>query len=176
MRAGIHVVIQISPFEVKQEAVRILRAAGLSHLVFYPSSFMENFTGSQRSGNRILLAGTSFQKMWFIAGDDYGAMVARAFLLPEGESREYPIQGPEGLTYDEAARVYVENYPKAKLTISRAPALALRVGALFSEKMSYAHHITTALNRYPEAFESERSWEELGSPRITLAEFARNAP
>ncbi|HEU5163652.1 MAG TPA: SDR family oxidoreductase [Thermoanaerobaculia bacterium] len=163
-------------FEVKQEAVRILRASGLPHLIFYPSSFMENFSGSQRSGDKIMLAGKSLQKMWFIAGEDYGEMVSRAFRLPEGESREYPIQGPEGFTYDEAARVYVENYPKATLRISRVPAFPLRVAALFSPKMNYVHHILTALNRYPETFESERSWEELGRPKITLAAFARNAP
>ncbi|HEY0590761.1 MAG TPA: NAD(P)H-binding protein, partial [Thermoanaerobaculia bacterium] len=107
-------------FDVKQEAVRILRSSGIPHLIFYPSSFMENFTGSQRNGDRIMLAGRSLQKMWFIAGEDYGAMVARAFRLPPGESREYAVQGPEAFTYDEAARVFVENYAKAPLKISKA--------------------------------------------------------
>ena len=46
-------------------------------------------------------------------------------------------------------------------------------GALVSEKTSYLYHILTALNHYPERFESDRSWEELGRPRMTLAEFAR---
>lgn len=162
-------------FDVKHEAVRILRSSGLPHLIFYPSSFMENFTGTQRAGDRIMLAGKSLQKMWFIAGDDYGVMVARAFRLPEGESREYAIQGPEGFTYEEAAAVFVENYPNAKLKIAKMPLLPLRLAAPFKAKMHDLVHIVTALNRYPETFESERSWEELGRPRITLAEFARGA-
>lgn len=162
-------------FRVKNEAVDILRHAGIPHLIFYPSSFMENFTHGQRSGNRILLAGRSREPMWFIAGDDYGAMVAKAFALPAGESREYPVQGPEAFTYQQAARVFVENHPQARLKITTVPAGLLRAIGLVHRPTREAWHIITALNHYPERFESERTWEELGRPKITLAEFARTS-
>jgi hypothetical protein len=32
--------------------------------------------------------------------------------------------------------------------------------------------IMKALNNYREKFQAEQSWEELGKPRITLAEYA----
>ena len=161
-------------FDVKNEAVRILRESGLPHLIFYPSSFMENFTGEQLSGKKILIPGKSRQKMWFIAGDDYGEMVAKAFALPEGESREYPVQGLEPFTYEEAAEVFVENYP-GELRISRPPVWPLRLAGLVSPKMRDLWSIVYALNHYPEKFESEETWKELGKPKITLAEFAKEA-
>lgn len=162
-------------FDVKHEAVRILRQSGIPHLVFYPSSFMENFDHEQRSGNRIMIPGKSRQKMWFIAGDDYGVMVAKAFALPEGESREYPVQGLEPFTYEEAARVFVENYPHERLKVSSPPLWPLRIAGWFSPKMRDLWSILYALNHYPEQFQSEKTWSELGTPAITLAEFARTS-
>jgi len=40
---------------------------------------------------------------------------------------------------------------------------------LFSQKMNYVAHICEALNKYPEKFESETTWKDLGKPAITLA-------
>ena len=37
--------------------------------------------------------------------------------------------------------------------------------------MNYAYHICEALNKYPEKFESENTWNDLGKPSITLAEY-----
>lgn len=160
-------------FDVKRQAIRMLRDSGLPYFIFYPSSFMENFTHEQRQGDRIMLAGKSRAKMWFIAGDDYGRMVAKAMAFPLDLSGEYVIQGLEGFTYDEAAQVYVENSPE-KLRISRAPLWPIKAAALFSPKMRDLARILEALNNYPEQFDGQKAWDDLGKPRITLAEFARS--
>lgn len=159
-------------FDVKQEAVRILKESGLPYLIFYPSSFMENFDATQRKGDKVLLAGTSRAPMWFIAGDDYGRMVAKAFALPEGESGEFPVQGREPFTYDEAAAVFVKHHP-GKLRISKTPSFVIRLAGLVSPMMNRVWHIVHALNHYPERFQSEETWKRLGEPEITLAEYAR---
>jgi uncharacterized protein YbjT (DUF2867 family) len=159
-------------FDVKREAIRLLRDSGLPYFIFYPSSFMENFTHEQRQGNRIMLAGKSRAKMWFIAGDDYGRMVAKAMALPPGVSGEYIVQGPEGFTYDEAAKVYVESSPE-DLRVARMPLWPLRLASIFKPSMRDLVKILVALNNYPERFDSEKTWNELGRPQITLAEFAK---
>jgi hypothetical protein len=38
--------------------------------------------------------------------------------------------------------------------------------------MSYAANICEALNKYPEKFESGKSWDELGKPSTRLADYA----
>lgn len=162
-------------FETKREAVRILKGSGLEWTVFYPSSFMENFLESYREGNRIMLAGKSRHAQWFIAGDDYAAQVARSLEMDSAAGREYVVQGPEPLTTDEAARIFVENYTREPLRVSKLPLWPLRLGGIFNRRTSDLWHIVEALNEYPEEFGAETTWSELGHPRITVAEFARRA-
>ena len=161
-------------FDVKREAIRLLRDSGLPYFIFYPSSFMENFVYSQREGNKIMLAGRSRAKQWFIAGDDYGRMVAKAMSFPADVSGEYLVQGLEGFTYPEAAKVFVENSPE-DLRVSQMPLWPLRLAGIFKPSTRDLVKILVALNNYPERFDSEKTWSELGRPQITLAEFAKGA-
>jgi uncharacterized protein YbjT (DUF2867 family) len=158
-------------FDVKHEAVRLLKESGIPYLIFYPSTFLESFR-LQRQGPFLTLGGTSDVRMGFITAHDYGRQVARAFALPAGESREYVVQGPERLTYAEAARRYVEHVPE-KLRVVTAPVGVLQFLGLFSPQLNYAGHILEALNRYPEQFEAAETWRELGTPTTTVEEFAR---
>lgn len=161
-------------FDMKKEALEKIRASGIPYTIFYPSTFMENFMITYRKGNRILLAGTSHHKMYFIAGKDYGQWVARSFELLKKESKEYVVQGPEGYTADEAADVFIRNYSREKLTISRAPLALLKFLGIFSNTINYGHNIIVALNNYPEKLEAEETWNTLGRPATTLADYARS--
>jgi uncharacterized protein YbjT (DUF2867 family) len=160
-------------FDVKREAVRLVRESGIPYTIFYPSSFMENFTADQQKGGKIMLGGKSKQPMWFIAGDDYGRQVARSFAMPGDNDREYSVQGLEPFTYDEAAVVFVRNVTAKRLRVSRTPLGLIRFLGIFSTPMKNLSKILEALNDYPETFQSERTWAQLGKPEITLAEFAR---
>jgi hypothetical protein len=83
------------------------------------------------------------------------------------------VQGPEAYTWDEGARVFIDNYSKAKLKIMKAPMAMLKLAGRVSSKTWYGYKILTALNNYPEKFEAEETWNELGKPQITLAEYAQ---
>ncbi len=164
-------------FSIKQSAVDKIKSSGIPYAIFYPSNFMENLdVGDFRQGGRMVLAGESKHPMYFIAGEDYGRQVAKAFeILGGDENRDYPVQGPEALTNDEAVKIFVENYEKEKLKISKAPIQILKILGAFNQKMNYGAKILTAINNYPEKFESEKTWEELGKPRITVKEYARKS-
>lgn len=163
-------------FRLKRQAVEKVKAGGIPYTIFYPSSFFENFQNGYKQGNKMMLAGESKAPMWFVAGSDYGRQVARSFeILDADENREYAVQGLEPFTADEAVKVFVENYQKEKLKISKMPMFLLKIAALFNQKMNYTAKIIEALNNYPEKFESEKTWEELGKPEMTLAEYARNS-
>ena len=59
-------------------------------------------------------------------------------------------------TADEAVKVFVENYQKEKLTVSKAPLFVLKIAGLFNQKMNYTAKIIEALNNYKEEFTSEK--------------------
>ena len=163
-------------FEIKKQAVEMIKASGIPYTIFYPSSFMENFDkGDYKQGNKMMLAGESKHPMWIIAGSDYGKQVAKAFQISEAENRDYDVQGLEAFTAAEAVKVFSDNYGREKLTISKAPLLVLKIAGLFNQKMNYGAKILDALNNYPEKFAAETTWTELGKPIVTLAEYARNS-
>ena len=157
-------------FQIKQAAVNAIKKAGLNYTIFYPSTFMECLDKQMLQGTRIMLAGKSEAPMWFIAGKDYGVQVAWAMKKAGDTNQEYVVQGLEPFTSDEAAKVFIDNV-KSKIKIMRAPLAPLKYLGIFNQRMNYAYHICEALNRYPEKFESQNTWDDLGKPSTTLAEY-----
>ncbi|QMW06050.1 SDR family oxidoreductase [Spirosoma foliorum] len=161
-------------FAIKNEAVRCIKDAGLDFSIFYPSCFMDSINGTQRVGRFVLLVGRSAVRPWYVSAQDYGKQVARAFQIAQpGENQEYVIQGPEAITQHEAAHRFVAAYQTEKLTIVTTPPFLMRLGRSFSAQADYGWHITEALNNYPEVFEAERTWNDLGKPKTTIEQFAK---
>lgn len=158
-------------FQIKHAAVNAIKKSGLNYSIFYPSTFMECLDQQMIQGSRVMLAGNSVAPMWFIAGKDYGKQVAWALKKAGNDNQEYTVQGLEPFTFDQAAKVFCENY-KAPLKTLKAPLGPIKILGIFNQKMNYAYHICDALNKYPEKFESENTWNDLGKPTITLAEYA----
>jgi uncharacterized protein YbjT (DUF2867 family) len=157
-------------FQIKQAAVNAIKKSGLNYSIFYPSTFMECLDKQMLQGTRIMLAGKSEAPMWFIAAKDYGVQVAWALKKAGDSNQEYIVQGLEPFTSDEAAMVFIENV-KSKIKIMKTPLAPLKYLGIFNQRMNYAYHICEALNKYPEKFESESTWNDLGKPSTTLAEY-----
>jgi hypothetical protein len=161
-------------FDIKQEAIAKIRRSGIPFTIFYPSLFMEVFEkGGYRLGNNITCFGESKQKMFLVAGSDFGKQVVNAFRLDNG-NQEYAVQGIEGFTADEAAKLFADHYRRTKIKVKKAPLGLLKFLGMFSHKYDYFANLVTALNNYPERFESERTWQDLGKPQTTLADYARD--
>ena len=157
-------------FEVKQAAVDAIKKSGLNYSIFYASTFMETLDRQMLQGTRLMLAGKSEAPMWFIAGKDYGVQVAWALKKAGDSNQEYNIQGLEPFTFSEAAKVFIQNV-KSPIKIMKAPLAPLKYLGVFNQRMNYTYHICEALNRYPEKFESQNTWDELGKPSTTLSEY-----
>ena len=158
-------------FDIKHAAVDTIKKSGISYSIFHPSTFMETLDKQMMQGSRLMLAGKSEAPMWFIAAKDYGIQVAWALKKADQNNQEYIIQGLEPFTFDEAAKVFVSN-AKKKVKIFKAPLAPIKLLGKFHQRMNYAANIIEALNKYPEKFESENTWNDLGKPSITLAQYA----
>lgn len=159
-------------FLYKQQAVQKIQSCGIPYTIFYPSTFMETYPFQMMRGNKIAMLGDSTMPMWFIAADDYGKQVAASFRRLTNENRDYAVQGTEAFTFTEANKIFIRNYRKAKLTTMKVPIGLMKFLGHFHQPFNYAWHICEALNKYPEQFESETTWEELGKPVITLKDYA----
>jgi uncharacterized protein YbjT (DUF2867 family) len=159
-------------FAIKEKAVEVIRSSGIPYSIFYPSTFMECLDQQMLRGKKLMLIKGTVAKMWFVADSDYGKQVAKAFAIAGNNNQEYVIQGEAGYDWNEAARIFIDNYqPGAK--ILSAPLVLLKFLGAFNPKMNYGAHICEALNKYPEKFESQRTWKDLGKPVVTLEEYIK---
>ncbi len=159
-------------FRVKKNAVKIIKESGIQYSIYYPSTFMESYS-LQIVGNFILEAGKSHHEMYFIAAEDYGDQVAVDLKQDSPQNREHSIQGPEAHTYNEANKIFAQKARK-KLFVLYTPIWVIKLGSYVVITANYLFNIMTALNNFPEKFESEKTWRELGKPTGTLQQFAKN--
>jgi uncharacterized protein YbjT (DUF2867 family) len=159
-------------FDIKQKAIEKIRSSEISYSIFYPSTFFETLGRDMIKGKRLILPTGSIAPMWFIGANDYGKQVAKALQIAGDSNQEYIIQGLEPFTFNEAAQVMIANH-KTKLKLFKVPLSLIKPFRFLSPKISYGWHIIEALNKYPEKFESQQTWNELGTPIIWLADYAK---
>jgi uncharacterized protein YbjT (DUF2867 family) len=160
-------------FDMKHRAVELIKKSGIPYSIFYPSTFMESIPRDIIKGNKIMLVSGSVAPMWFIAAKDYAKQVSKAFTIAGNNNQEYPIQGLEACDWEQAASIIAKNYKKP-LKVIKAPSGMLKFLGNFIPAMNYAYHICEALNKYPEKFESEETWKDLGMPSIQLGDFIKS--
>ncbi len=161
-------------FRIKQEAVRKIKESGIAYTIFYPSTFMESIFYQSKQGKFVALGGKSEYPLYYIAADDYGQQVVNSLQILGDENHDFVVQGTEAFTQDEAARFFIQHYKKEKLFAVTAPMFAMKILGFFSQKFNYGYHIIEALNKYPELFEAQPTWDLLGKPSISLKDFAEN--
>ena len=158
-------------FEIKNAAVMMIKSCGIAYSIFYPSTFMETLDHQMKKDNRLMLVGRSEMPMWFIAAKDYARQVVKALQIAGNTNQEYIIQGTEPYTFEEAAKIFKDNYP-SKLKLMHIPIGIPKFLGKFVQQINYGANICEALNKYPEKFDAENTWASLGKPSISLAQYA----
>ena len=158
--------------QIWRQAIAAIKASAIPYTIFYPSNFMETLPQRHRMGGVLLMTGSSLYPNYWIAGRDFGAQVARAFAPPRAANREYVIQGPEPVTYGEAAQRYAAATADHPRVVTLPLALISALG-LFSPAMAFNARMMGTVLGYPEEFKAADAWAELGRPTTTIEEFAK---
>jgi uncharacterized protein YbjT (DUF2867 family) len=156
--------------DVWRSAIARIKGSGIPYTIFYPTNFMETLPQRHMLGRTFVMTGWSRKRNWWIAGRDFGRQVARSFALPEAANREYAVQGPEPMSYSEAAHRFALAAEKHRLTL---PLFFVHVAGIVSPSMRFNGRIMRTVLRYPETLRAEETWRDLGKPSTTIEEFAR---
>jgi uncharacterized protein YbjT (DUF2867 family) len=159
--------------DVWRKAIGKIKGSGIPHSIFYPSNFMETLPLRHGMGRILALIGTSRHPNYWIAAADFGKQVARSFQLDEAANREFVIQGPAPLTYDEAGRRFAQ-HTRPRRFVFKIPLLLVKALGAMSPAMNFNARIMDAVLSYPEVFKAEETWKMLGKPLTTIDEFARS--
>lgn len=157
--------------DVWRHALARIKDCGIPYTIFYPTNFMETLAQRHSAGGVFVMLGRSRWSNYWIAAQDFGRQVARSFALPQAANREYVVQGPEPLTYDEAASRYLRARRRPARFI-RVPLPLARLGGLFSRQLDYNARVMQAVLSYPETFKADATWSDLGVPTTTIEQFA----
>jgi len=160
----------------KLAAEDALRASGVPFSVFRCSMFMEMLIRFVRS-DKALIMGRQPRPWRWIAAEDYAAMVARAYELPEAAGKTFHIRGPQALTVEQALRVYQKLCaPRAKLT--HVPFWVLQIMALAPGRRELRRvglPIMRYFSKVQEVGDPTEAEAMLGAPETTLEAWCRKS-
>ena len=112
----------------------------------------------------------TFATHW-IAGDDYGRMVAAALKKKVGLNENIIIQGPEKLTMEEAGRRFIKAYDPS-LSMRRIPFWLLKAMGIFSTDAKELVSLFKICDEIKEKSPDPAVWEELSKPSMTIEAYA----
>jgi len=160
--------------KAKKEGISKIKNSGIPYTIFYPSNFMENFASEgMRRGNKVnFIKSKVNNKAWWIAGEDFGKQVANAFKTDKALNAEFPVQGPEALTMQEAATKYAAAYKKEQLGVGSMPYGLLKFLGMFIPQMKFISNLMNVMLNNVETFESQKTWDILGKSEISIDKFA----
>jgi uncharacterized protein YbjT (DUF2867 family) len=126
---------------------------------------METLPQRHMMGGALVLPGKAHYANYWIAGRDFGRQVARAFQLPQAANREYAIQGPEPMSYEEAAYRYAQALPVPPRVV-KVPLGLIRFAGHFSRSHDQLD-LADGTGHY-QTFKASDAWDELGKPSTTI--------
>ena len=156
--------------DVWRGAIARIKASGIPYKTFYPTNFMETLPQRHMLGGTFVMTGWSRNRNWWIAGRDFGSQVARSFMLPEAGNRDRSAGAPADNLQRGGAALRACRW-RTNLTL---PLFFISIAGIVSPSMRFSGRIMRAVLRYPETFEAEATWRELGKPSTTVEEFARS--
>ena len=158
--------------EVWRKAIAKIKDSGHSLHDLLSIELHGDAAAAARHGQVSRADGTARHPNYWIAAADFGKQVARSFQLDEAANREFVIQGPAPLTYDEAGRRFAQ-HTRPRRFVFKIPLLLVKALGTMSPAMDFNARIMDAVLSYPEVFKAEETWKMLGKPLTTIDEFAR---
>lgn len=157
----------------KADQQRAIAAAGIDYTVFQPTWFMESLV-LFKAGGRLVLPNVPNEPVHWIAGDDYARQVAAALAGPAARNRIYVVQGPEPLSFHQAAARLAAAWQPRPLKVRRIPMWILRATAPLVSDARYLLDLLDVTFRTNARFEAQTAWDDLGEPRMTIEDYARS--
>lgn len=157
-------------FRAEQMVIR----SGIPYLVFRPTWFFESLDRMVRNG-KAMVPGKQRHPYHWVAAEDLGNMVARAFSDERFHNRSYYVFGPEAFTMKEILEKYCrECYPEIA-KVSETPLPVLRIIAWFTRNRQLAF-ATRLFGYFSRVSEPEIPGEEryaLGRPEMDFGSWVK---
>jgi uncharacterized protein YbjT (DUF2867 family) len=144
-------------------------SSGVAYTIFRPAWFMESLPMFIVGGGFVLSMGAAMRTHW-IAGDDFGRQVVAAAQREASANRVYSVQGPTAMDLPGAVREFAGRW-SPRLRIMPMPAIARKALRAVVAPLAYLDDLLEYYTRVERGQVSRETWEELGTPRMTIEEY-----
>lgn len=151
----------------KFRSEQMVMQSGIPYLIFRPTWFFESLERMVRNG-KAMVPGKQVHPYHWVAADDLGNMVVRAFNNKKYYNGTYYVYGPERFTMKEILEKYCQAcYPDIE-QVSETPLTVLRFIAWITrnKQLSFATKLFGYFSRVPEPEVPEKERYILGKPEL----------
>jgi hypothetical protein len=126
---------------LKYRAEQMIRDSGFRYFIFRPTWFMESIPLKLTQGRLVIYGGRQRSPIYWIADHDYARQVIAALKQAETlGNRIFTVQGPEALTFSEAAHRFARGADRALWTVS-TPLWMLRAAGTVNREMRFNYEV-----------------------------------
>lgn len=154
----------------KRESEEVLEQSGHPYLIFRPTWLMESLPLFVR-GKRLTIPGKPPHPLYWVAGDDMARWVVGALRSEPWHNRTITVQGPEPLTFDEAARRFVAAWDPG-IKVTHFPLWPLALAGCFKAEIGNFVTLMRLTSAFAEEFQSKEVWDALGPPQLKIEGYA----
>ena len=151
----------------KFRAEKLIMQSGIPYYIFRPTWFFESLDMMVRNG-KAAIPGMQKGLYHWVAAEDFGRMVANAFLTKQNESGIFYIYGPETFTMKDLLKKYCKVlYPQIE-KISETPIPVLKIIAFLSRnrQLKFASSLFSYFEKVKEPQVSDSNLNVLGRASI----------
>jgi hypothetical protein len=161
------------PNIIRKQGHKLLKNSGIPYTILHCSYFADSFAIFRRK-NTYSIIGDTKNPIYFTNCGDYSNYLMNAIANENAFYKEFPIQGREGFTHPEAAKIFLDIYSKST-RIAVLPGRILSLLALFSKEMKFVKHMSDYFSSSTEVFIAEEfdTYKILGEPGYSLSDYAQ---
>jgi len=160
------------PNLIRKQGHKLLKESGIPYTIMHCSWFLDSFTIFERNKSYSII-GDTYNPIFFTNCYDYSNHIDRAVGNPDAYFKEFPIQGREGLTHPDAARMFFDVYDK-EFKINKLPVGIIRMMSVFKKEFKFLKHMSDYFSHLKETFLADdfETWKILGEPTTGVREYA----
>ena len=156
---------------IRKGGIDAIKSSGIPYTFFYCSFFLDSLPKFLMD-NQLTVIGNHIHPIWFTNSSDLAELVFRAIGNEVARNKEFAVQGPQAMTYTDAATEFLAAYaPEAE--VIHLPMEAVGQMGLPEEQAIFFEHVLTFVQQLREEQVSSETWKVLGSPKNTISSFAR---
>ena len=148
------------PNTVRHLGYELIKKTGIPHTVLYCTWFLNSLPWFEKD-DKYQLVGSHEYPLYWINTTDFADQLTNTIGNKNTYNQHYAIQGKEGLNFRQAAKEYIRII-NPQLQIQEMP-ITPELGGL-AELMNY-------FEDFDEKLVAEKAWNDLGEPKLSVAEF-----